>query len=312
MKRPESQESLKKILLVMVGVFLFYFIPLWLFEGINVALSTASIFVAFFGGFLIIIFFIRMFGHYEKKPKLIRKNKYFEREIPKDYSVAIASLLVSNVFDESIDVPATILSLVGKSVLKYKNKKITAVSNADITNLSEHEKYLYECITERTRIEPLKFQSLVVEDAVNKGYIEKVILKNYTEQIIPVIIIGMFLMVGVPIITALFDGSGEFVSISVIVGFIIIFFSPIYFTVKSDVELGNPYKNTKLGQKELQKLLNLKEYLKEFSDFEKVEIEEAILWEDYIAYAYIFNINKNLYDEFEDIKQITHLFEEAD
>ena len=94
--------------------------------------------------------------------------------------------------------------------------------------------------------------------------------------------------------------------------FIFCFFSSMYLFTKQETIRKNPYKNTKIGQKELQKLLNLKDYLNEFSDFKKAEIEESILWEDYIAYAYIFNINKNLYDEFEEIKQLSHLYKETD
>ena len=308
MKRSKFKENLKSILLEGVIIFLFYAIPALLVEEIE--FSFAILLTAFLVGGIIFFFIIINLASNKKKPKVIRKSKHFLREFPQDYSVAIASLLVSNKFDESVDIPATILSLVGKSVLKYKNKKITAVSNADITNLSEHEKYLYECFLKRKKIRPKEFQSLVIEDAVNKGYLQKINLKDQTKIIVAKIIMFFAFPYIVVVPLAIFDPpyAHIIVPIAMIICFLGIFIGPAYLVSKDEVEQENPYKNTKLGQKELQKLLNLKDYLKEFSDFEKAEIEEAILWEDYVAYAYIFNINKNLYDEFEDIKQITHLF----
>lgn len=311
MKRSELKSEIKSALMKFIFIFLFFFFPLFIMEGIKIALS--AILMAVFLCIPEIMHIASMVNSYnKKKPKVTRKNKYFVREIPDDYSVAIASLLISNLFDESVDIPATILSLIGKSVLKYKSKKITAVSNADITNLSEHEKYLYECISKRKKIKAEKFHELVMDDAVNKGYIEKIKLKDYTYLIFNICVAVIVLFCLVTFFVVIFEWSEIIIVVLMAVVFISMFFSPIYFMSKEDVINKNPYKNTNLGQKEFQKLLNLKDYLLEFSDFEKSEIEEAILWEDYVAYAYIFNINKNLLDDFEEIKQLTHLFEEAD
>ena len=308
MKKVEFKAEIKSIILSILCIFLFFFIPFFLSEGFKNALFFAGNFTVFFVGFRFIFFAIKIVNHHQKKPQLIRENKHFIREIPKDYSVAVASLLLNNVFDESVDIPATILSLIGKSILNYENKIISISPNMDISNLSEHEKYLCDCIINKNKIDGENFKYLVMKDALKKDYIEMVVQKEYRVRGFISAIVIMFVMFFITFIIQEFNGQAIIIDILMAIAILLFISIPLYSSFKEEVERKNPYKNTKLGQKELQKLLNLKDYLKEFSDFEKAEIEEAILWEDYVAYAYIFNINKNLYDEFEDIKQITHLF----
>ena len=309
MKKTELKRMLKEFLLAMLGIFLFYFIPPCLTGDIEMGFSFASRSVVFFGSFVVIIIILCILGSYKKKPRITRKNKYYVRGVPQEYSVAVASFLVRNSFNETVDIPATILSLIGKSILEYKDKNITSVSNADLTNLSEHEKYLYWCFSTGTKISPTRVQYLVIEDAVKKGYIEEIKKKDYLK--ICAYIIGI--LMGVTILSSFLVMIFDFLFIIIPIMMFATFFSflsPIYFSFKEETINKNTYKNTKLGQKELKNLLNLKDYLDEFSNFKKAEIEESILWEDYIAYAYIFNINKNLYDEFEEIKQLSHLYNE--
>jgi hypothetical protein len=176
-----------------IGNNVFYFIPFCLTEGFEIALSAAFPFVADFCAIGIVLIIICIWVNHKKKPRINRKNKHFVREFPQDYSVAVASLLVSNLFDESVAIPATTLSLIGKSILKYENKKITSVPNADLSNLSEHEKYLYWCFSTGSKISPTRIQYLVTEDAVNKGYIEKIKAKDYAKIFIRIFVVSMFL-----------------------------------------------------------------------------------------------------------------------
>lgn len=51
---------------------------------------------------------------------------------------------------------------------------------------------------------------------------------------------------------------------------------------------------TKKAEEEKERLIGLKKYLEDYSLINKREILEIYLWEKYLAYATIFNINHNI------------------
>lgn len=306
MKKVELKGFVKKFLLIIL-VYILFFIPvLCMSEGVKPALQFLLVIVGMLGGLLIIFLIANLISYIQKHPIAIKGNKYFVREIPKNYSVAVASLLISNVFDESKEIPATILSLIGKSILVYKNKEITVNLNADLSHLNEHEKYICECIFKKKRIVFNNFKNLIINDAINKGYIKKISGKDPLDAAVP----QWFLMNIITILVCCFFTWLPSLLYRLVVGvFVVISFSiPIVAGFKTSIEQDNPYKSTKVGKKEKRILLNLKKYLMTFSNIDKKEIEETLLWEDYIAYAYIFGINKKIYNEFEEIKQFSYLF----
>lgn len=55
---------------------------------------------------------------------------------------------------------------------------------------------------------------------------------------------------------------------------------------------------TKKGKEEYLKVLGLKNYIKDYSIIEKRDMEEVILWDDYLIYATAFGIPNKITDKF--------------
>ena len=55
---------------------------------------------------------------------------------------------------------------------------------------------------------------------------------------------------------------------------------------------------TKKGKEEYRKVLALKNYIKDYSIMEKRDMEEVILWDDYLIYATAFGIPNKVTDKF--------------
>ena len=246
------------------------------------------------------------------------KNKMFKqytRNIPKEYSVAVASLIYDNVFERTIDIPATILSLIGKTILVYKKeekKEIIVNQNVDISELDSHEKYIYESIKNKKKIISEVFQNYIINDAVKKGFVKRRDLKGINQNLpLKSILAILILCVLITILDSIvLIRLHDVFRLPILVGTLLCaFFSPIIIKKKYELDSKNFYKNTKLGDKEALRLAGLKNYIEDFSLLSKKEIEESILWEDYLAYAYMFKINKKILQYFEELEGYENLFE---
>ncbi len=72
-----------------------------------------------------------------------------------------------------------------------------------------------------------------------------------------------------------------------------------FITTYAKEHANDPYIRTKKG-KEINKYLEgLKNYLKDFGNFEEKSHQELILWEDYLIYSVIFNLNTKIIKEYE-------------
>lgn len=255
-----------------------------------------------FGSILLAVLIGNKVNLFWKKNKSIQKDKNYEREIPKSYTVSMASLLLDNVFEDIVDIPAIILSLIGKNVLSYEEKMLIAQPLEGSDSLYNHEKYVYKCIKEKKKIQPKKFRKYVIEDALMAKYIKKNVIKDPFYK--SVLIFLSLAIVGF-VCTVILTRLPEFLYYSIVmICFFAAITSPISIFNKYDLDIENPYKNTKLGNKEVRTLLGLKNYLKDFSMLNEKEIKEVILWEDYLAYAYMFGLNKKIFEEFKELKQI--------
>lgn len=303
--KKEIKELIKSLIGVWI-IFILFFVPFLCLVGeYKIAVEMAAIITIMLGSILLAVIIGNKVNLFFKKKEITKRTKKYEREIPKTYTVSIASLLLDNVFEESVDIPAIILSLIGNNVLNYENKKLSVQHIEDFSDLYNHEKYVYECIKGNKKIQSDKFREYVIEDALKSKYIKKNDVKDPWKKSILIFITLTILTCVCPICLSRLP---EFLQYSIIVILLIsTITSPIAVFNKYELDVDNPYKNTRLGNKEVRKLLGLKKYLKEFSMIDKKEIKEVIIWEDYLAYAYMFGINKKIFEEFKELQQINNV-----
>ena len=306
MEKPELTKVVTNFIKFWI-MFILFFVPILLIAGeIEAARIIATVMTLIFG-ILIIVVIVGNKIIYNLRKNKNKATKVYSREISEKYSVAVASLIFDNIFEQTIDIPATVLSLIGKSILIYEKQadnKILVNPNTDISKLSKHEEYIYSAIRNKQMINPEIFRNYVISDAIKKG-----LVKEYETKWNPFFI--SILAVFIPIIMVIILAPKLAVLPDFFIAVIIIgaMFSPAIICKKYEMDCKNKYRNTALGNKEAQKLQGLKQYIESFSMLSKKEIEESILWEDYLAYAYMFKINKRIFKEFEGLEEYKNLFE---
>lgn len=60
------------------------------------------------------------------------------------------------------------------------------------------------------------------------------------------------------------------------------------------IELHNHLEGTDKGIKELQKLLSFQSFIKDFGYFVDKNPEEVVLWDEYLSYAQVFGLTKEI------------------
>lgn len=305
MRKKEYKELKESIIAAWVMFILFFGIILCLAQEYIIAIWMILIVTVMFGSVYVVLVISNKINLFLKKKNIPKRYKKHERDIPKRYTVSMASLLLDNVFEDKIDIPAIILSLIGKNILIYENNKLQVRRNADISKLFNHEKYLYKCIEGKKKVETNKFRKLVIEDTLKIKYIKKNTPKDPLKKAL-IVFLGLPILIFVYAIIA--SGLPKFLYCSIGFGLgVCAIMSPMAIFNKYQLDNENPYKNTILGNIEVKKLLGLKRYLKNYSMIDNKKIKEAIVWEDYLAYAYIFGINKKIFEEFKGLKQINNI-----
>lgn len=236
---------------------------------------------------------------------LCYKNKddgLYYRDIPTLYTPAIASLIYDNTYESSLDVPATIISLIGKKIFSYDDKMNLQVIDKDaIDKLDNHEKYICSCITNNKKIYPIEFREIVIADAVDKKLVVRTTNKANRTLIFFFSILGLILL-------SLFFRSFNFYGLLIIVLYVILFIGVGVMGILDTNAQNNEYKNTPFGNSEKKKLIGLKHFLVDFSELEEKEEKYVLLWDDYLAYAYMFGINNKIFNKYMKDKKYQRLF----
>ena len=245
---------------------------------------------------------------YEKKV-----GSEYLRELP-DY---LTPALVSFIQDESIeynkDVLAALLKLINDGYLKIENNKIVN-TNKDYSNLYEHEKYLCDAIKNRTDVKFSEFKDNLIIDATNlelvtKASNEKLIYKGLfkmfsTKLIYIPIFIVLFAIVFM--ITTAFDNevSNFIASGIVLIVILFIMFLPVITIIRAGKGLSYfiaaAKKKVKLSEKgklDQEKIYMFKNFLKEFTSLDKKNTCDIHLWDEYLIYALVLEVNKNIYND---------------
>lgn len=109
----------------------------------------------------------------KRKNDAIKFSMYI-RELPNNFPPAIASILIDPNIETYTEYIATITYLMSKKYIEIDehNEKVN-ILNSDISNLLEHEKYVFECITENQKIDEKELRVRIIHDAEKMEMIKK-------------------------------------------------------------------------------------------------------------------------------------------
>lgn len=223
------------------------------------------------------------------------RNNIYERELP-EYSVAVASYINNFRIENEKDIVASILSLCAKKVIDVRqiDNEIVIIKNlqAKVETLTKDEYYLYEYLINHGRKGDLKeWSDIVKQEARERKLIKK--CENH--------IILIFFTILITSVLRFFQCMPEYgeeaTTQSIIVGTTMFFSLCLMIPITAydemrQIKLKKSYiKYTSKGLKEACKLERLKRYLKHSTLLNTRQVEEVHLWEQYLAYAMVLNIN---------------------
>ena len=266
------------------------------------------------------------------KMKIKSSNNLYCREVNTDYSPSIVSYLYNQKIEPEKDLISDILNLYARKIIDIKQVE----NQEDILFLNEenfegeildNDKYIIDTIV----LHKSKFNYQEWLDKIIKVYREKVNVKNekeeedkdFEEGFLDRIeggshfdlwaVLAILALIPFAIILALIV---EYVGIKLIIYFatiifLIIILIPVVLTIKSakkrdenlDMHL------TEDAKEELKKWIRFENYIKSYTLLKERKTEEIEIFEQYIPYAMVLNINKKYKEEIlkvlgkEEIKQ---------
>lgn len=214
-------------------------------------------------------------------------DERYIREVPKNVSPALVSLIYDLKINIYKDYTATILYLCIKKYLNLEKVRNTFElklgERNDYDKLSQSERYVLDLIINKTKLDENTFKRKVIEEAQEKRLITD---KKYRKKTnIPL----MFIMLIVFLICSYFINMILFYIIFGIVSTFIFAGSILIRVPKKEIQnidfVDTGYKRTKEG-KELALLLNgFKRYIKEYTLIKDKDINYMQILEEYIPYA---------------------------
>lgn len=239
---------------------------------------------------IILVVFIILLCKWIRYIIIKRQDINYIREIPKKYSLPVVAYL----YKKSIHIDAIIMAMILKLkqlnliTEKSENNKTIYVpvkeNPPDITSPSE--RYLYHWIIdhEKSNYSFKKFYEILESELVECGLINKE-LPAYIFEYIVIFITSLIFVICYHL---------GFVAESLYMMFLTILF--ITLILGTIIKLFFPKKiseYSKKGFKEHYVVLGFYAFLKEFTNLSKRDMKEQTIWEEYLAFAVVFNLNIN-------------------
>lgn len=282
---------------------------------VNILVVAVALIVTIIENFYIILIFIVI--------KIMRKREYknqlskidyknegeYYRDILKGYSPFLLSYIDNFIFEGKRDIIATILNLQLKQVIKIENN--TIIKLKEDNNLEESEQYILDNVLNgKIKIaDTRELEQKIVKDAQNKELIEiKESSKGKNDKplknkLIIAFIISIFIFM---ILSAIATSINSDLLTTIILIFGLIFCNPIFYIILFIIKYylsKAKIKRTNKGEEINTKLEGLKNYIQEYSKLKEKNANDILLWEEYLIYSVIFNINDNV------IKEMDALFD---
>lgn len=280
---------------------------------VNILVVAVALIVTIIENFYIILIFIVI--------KIMRKREYknqlskidyknegeYYRDILKGYSPFLLSYIDNFIFEGKRDIIATILNLQLKQVIKIENN--TIIKLKEDNNLEESEQYILDNVSNgKIKIaDTRELEQKIVKDAQNKELIEiKESAKGKNDKplknkLIIAFIISIFIFM---ILSAIATSINSDLLTTIVLIFGLIFCNPIFYIILFIIKYylsKAKIKRTNKGEEINTKLEGLKNYIQEYSKLKEKNANDILLWEEYLIYSVIFNINDNVIKEMDEL-----------
>lgn len=207
------------------------------------------------------------------------------RDVTRDYSPAIASILVDGNIEENEDFTAVILYLCSKGYLtmekaEQENTFFFHIAKEDFSKLLSHEKYILDCAAGKRHLDKLTLKELVIEDGKKLGVLKDGFRKpNIAKFAIPYTI-GLVLIIA---LNNIIDGNimETIFNIYMIIFGILI----IYLIVWVILHANDKYSLTKKGLQDAKEWKDLKKYIHDYTLISEKDMEYVKILDEYMAYG---------------------------
>lgn len=223
------------------------------------------------------------------------KNNNYYRDILPKYSPGVLSY-IDNFKLSKNDLVATILELELKGRIKIGQE--IEIKDESCESLSKNEKFIIENLKIKSikEIDIKEYENVVIEDCKNSQLIQEKTynlkkIESLGKIIAAILLLSIIITLFLPIFIIIF----EYIIVPIFFVFL-----PFYLIAEAILfENGNKqiYIRTKEGKEINEKIEGLRKYLLNYSKMEAKTKEEIALWEEYLIYAVIFDINKNIVNE---------------
>ena len=255
-------------------------------------LATLAFFLLFMG--LVYAVFKLMYAG--QKP--LNLSKDYLRDLPNKYPPAIASLVHDLKIDIYRDYTATILNLYCKKIIQIKKEgrlyKFIEIGS-DLSNLENHEKYVFDCITHKNKFDENVFKSLIIVDAQKYNLISNEKSKR-THRIILITLCILALLISLYFLL----GKSLFFTILPVICmaiFVIIIVVP-FVLAQNDIDIVDTlYRRTSLGNHVAREISAFKNFIHDYTLIKDKPISYIELLDEYIPYAIALN-EANMIDDF--------------
>lgn len=229
-------------------------------------------------------------------------NYEYFRDIIKEYSPAVLSILYDGKMEFSKDLGACIIYLINKGYLKIlqndyivpteKNCSdlpvdLQILAKSDVNHLLAMRRIRAKTDKEKDVIESssrnMNFWNKTVErEIVDKGLATNEDRFHFRSILVIIVLLEIIYTINIG------NDSLLLFSIFVLFGLLLL---------KSLAYDNNKFVKTKKGYEIYSKLVGLKKYINDFSSLSEKQIKEIELWEDYMIYAIILNNKSKLSDQ---------------
>lgn len=234
------------------------------------------------------------------------------RELPNYYTPALVSFVQDQAVEYNKDVLATILHLINNGYLKMENEML-AVEKKNIDNLYEHEKYIYESIQTNSKVMFSVYKGALTKDAYKLGLLKRANNSNLVGKGI-FRLFGRFFYPAIAIFSLplLFNlGTiGICLMVVVILSIPVMVFRGFGKGISYLIAAGTrTFDLTDKGKMDQEKIYMFKNFLKEFTSLDKKSVIDIHLWDEYLTYALVLEVNKKIYED-EKLKYIVNRVQE--
>ena len=207
------------------------------------------------------------------------------RDVTRDYSPALASILVDENIEVEEDFTAVILYLCSKGYLsmekaEQENTFFFYIKNEDFSKLSSHEKYILDCAAGKRHLDKVTLKELIVEDGKKLGLLEDGFRKpNILKIMVPylfgfVLLIILNIMIGGKIFDTLFT--------IYMVLFIVIIIGLIAWII---MHADDKYFLTEKGFGEAKEWEKLKKFFHDYTLISEKDMDYVKILDEYMAYG---------------------------